>query len=239
MSYEAQGIYIKILCFMWKDSKDQCSIRNDDSEISNALGISKKKWLRIRAEILRNGDPILGQKKDKLISKKLQKISKKMKEYRKKQAEKGKKSGLTRGATVKQRLNNGSTTAEPKGQPKGNSSSSSSSSLSNNKKNKNYSQQEIDKMFNEIEEIWPRTEDMGKAKEKYIHLIIVKKIDPQRIMNGAIGYLRCEKSKGTEKWYIKHLKTFLYAGNVKRKIPPTFEQYEKYADPKYEIKARL
>lgn len=98
---------------------------------------------------------------------------------------------------------------------------------------------DINKEFEKLKEMWPRKEDMNKAKEKYLHLIMTKKIDPKRIMNAAIGYLRCEESKRTEKWYIKELKTFLYAGNQKRKIAPTFEQYEKYADPKYEIKAKL
>jgi len=141
---------------MWKDSRDQCSIRNDDFEISNALGISKKRWLKAKAEILRNGDPILAQKSNKLISKKLQKISKKMKDYRKKQAEKGKKSGLTRGTTVEPRLNHSSTIDEPKGEPKGNSSSSSSSSSSNAKdKKKNNMSQNFEKKWNELIKIWP------------------------------------------------------------------------------------
>ena len=104
----------------------------------------------------------------------------------------------------------------------------------NNKKGDDF-----EKEFEKLQEIWPRKEDMGKAKEKYFHLVMIKKIDPQRIMNAATGYLRCEKSKGTDKWYIKHLKTFLYAGSEKRKIPPTFEQYEQYADPKYKIKPSL
>jgi len=133
MSYEAQGIYMRILCFMWKDSKDQCSILNNDGMISQALGISKQKWLRNKKEILFDGDPILRKKRDKLISKRLQSESQKMMEYRQKQSEKGKKSAFTRGTAVKQRLNNGSTER----QPEGNSSSSSSSSPSNKESLKN------------------------------------------------------------------------------------------------------
>lgn len=121
---------MRILCFMWKDSKDQCSILNNDDMVSQALGISKQKWLRNKKEILFDGDPILKKKRNKLISKRLQLESQKMMEYRQMQAEKGRKSALTRGTKVKQRLNNGST----KEQPKGNSSSSSSSSSPDIKK---------------------------------------------------------------------------------------------------------
>ncbi len=129
MNYEAQGIYMRILCFMWNDSKDQCSILNDDNMISHALGISKQRWLKNKKEILFDGDPILKKKRNKLISKRLKMESQKLTEYRQMQSEKGKKSALIRGTTVKPRLNNGSTEK----QPKGNSSSSSSSSSLNTK----------------------------------------------------------------------------------------------------------
>jgi len=31
MSLAAQGAYLKLLCFMWTDSKDQCSIPDDNT----------------------------------------------------------------------------------------------------------------------------------------------------------------------------------------------------------------
>ena len=46
MSDAAQGVYIRLLAFMWKDSKDQCSIPNDDAQIAKALGKSEKKWMK-------------------------------------------------------------------------------------------------------------------------------------------------------------------------------------------------
>jgi len=88
------------------------------------------------------------------------------------------------------------------------SSNSNSNTNTNNNSNNNNAQNEI---FEELKEMWPRKEDMGKAKEKFLFLINTKKIDPQRILNAAIGYLRCEKSKGTDAWFIKYLKTFLNA----------------------------
>lgn len=123
MSYEAQGIYIALLCDMWNGSRDWCSIIDDDKAISKALGIPVKRWLSIRKEIQYQNDPLLRQNGRKLISNRLKKEAKKLKEYRRKQSEKGKKSALTRGTTVKPRLNHGATGR----QPEGNSSSSSSS----------------------------------------------------------------------------------------------------------------
>lgn len=134
MSYEAQGIYMRILCFMWKDSKDQCSILNNDDMVSQALGISKQKWLRNKKEILFDGDPILKKKRNKLISKRLQMESQKMMEYRQMQSEKGKISARARGAVVQQGLNNSLAEREPKD----NSSSSSSSSPLNKESLKNH-----------------------------------------------------------------------------------------------------
>jgi hypothetical protein len=117
----------------------------------------------------------------------------------------------------------------------GTSNPSSSSNQSNKKDSRESSIAESpgDRTFEEIWEIWPRKEDKGKAKEKYNFLINEKKIDPKRLQNAAIGYLRCEKSKGTEVDFIKYLKTFFYAGNPKKNIPGTWEGYEKYADDKY------
>jgi len=131
MSYESQGIYLKLLCFMWADSKDQCSLPNDDKALSSALGISLQKWKSIKKELWFNGDPIFVEKNGKIFSKRLRKEALKQKDYREGQAEKGRKSGHARNLRRKQRLNNGSTVAPTGDEPKGNSSSSSSSSNKN------------------------------------------------------------------------------------------------------------
>jgi len=137
ISYEAQGIYMKMLCFMWNDSKDQCSIPNDDRVIYKSLGITEKKWLKVKEEIFYKNDPIFLTNGTKIISKRLRKEIKKIRIYRKKQAEKGRKSAISRGATVEPRLNHGGNRKSTGSQPEVNSSSSSSSSITIKNKEKN------------------------------------------------------------------------------------------------------
>lgn len=122
MSLSAQGAYVKILCYMWSDSSDQCSILDDDELIARALSTTVEQWLELREEIQRKNDPIFQIKDGFLISKRLKQESTKQRKYRKTQSDKGKKS-------AQQRFNRGSTTV----QPKGNSLSSSSSSKEKDK----------------------------------------------------------------------------------------------------------
>jgi len=105
-------------------------------------------------------------------------------------------------------------------------------------KEKSIAHREALKIFDEIWKFWWRKEDQGKAKEKFLELIN-KGVDPEDIKKACIGYLRCEKSKGTGKWFIKYLKTFLYDGNEKRKIPSTWRPYVKYGDEKYKPEPKL
>ena len=127
MSLAAQGAYLKILCYMWADSKDQCSLEDNDELIARALGTSQETWMRLKNEIQHQSDPIFKEEKGYLISCRLKEEAMKQKKYRKLQSNKGLLSSL-------QRLNRGSTAVKPVYQPGANSSSSSSSS---NKKNKN------------------------------------------------------------------------------------------------------
>lgn len=184
MSYEAQGIYINILCFMWKDSRDQCSILDNDKSISRSLGISIRKWQSIKKEIQFDGDPLLMQKGNKLISKKLKKISRELREYRKKQAEKGRKSALSRQTTVQQRLSNGSTGREPEG----NSSSSSSSSKNKKKEKNNMSEKTFDILWKD----WPKE---GRFKKDYC----------QKKFNALCKAGKLERFKQTTRGYSEYL----------------------------------
>jgi len=104
MSLAAQGAYLKILCYMWADSKDQCSLEDNDELISRALGTSQETWMRLKTEIQHESDPIFKKEKGLLISERLREEALKQKKYRKLQAKKGKSSSL-------QRLNRGSTGA--------------------------------------------------------------------------------------------------------------------------------
>jgi len=140
MSYEAQGIYMKLLCFMWNDSKDQCSILNDDNLISKSLGISKKKWLKIKEEFFYKNDPIFLLNGNKIISPRLRKEIRKIRTYKKQQAEKGKKSGAVRRkrkrTAVEQRFPPVRTKREPNANQTRTKTKSSSSSSSSYKKDK-------------------------------------------------------------------------------------------------------
>jgi uncharacterized protein YdaU (DUF1376 family) len=117
MSLSAQGAYLKLLCFMWTDNKDQSSILDEDESLARAVGTSVEHWLEIRKEIQRENDPILETKQGRLISARLKYEADKQRKYRQLQSEKGTKS-------AQQRVNRGSTAV----QPEVNSSSSSSSS---------------------------------------------------------------------------------------------------------------
>ena len=90
MSFEAQGVYMKLLCFMWNDSRDQCSLPDDDEMIARALGATAEHWLKLRGEIQRENDPIFEQKKGRLVSKRLREEATKQRGYRQMQAAKGK-----------------------------------------------------------------------------------------------------------------------------------------------------
>lgn len=131
MSFAAQGVYMKLLCYMWNDSRTQYSILNDDNLLAQAIGLKIEDFLQIKLEIQNKKNPVLVEKNGYLISERLKHEALKQRKYRKLQAEKGLKS-------AQQRFNRGSTVVQPEGQPKVNSSSlsSSSSSVSNTKKQK-------------------------------------------------------------------------------------------------------
>lgn len=94
MSLAAQGAYLKLLCFMWKDSQDQCSIIDDDRAIATAIGVPCDIWKTLRSEIQFPGDPILeeeGNERRVLRSIRLQREAQKQRNYATQQAEKGKR----------------------------------------------------------------------------------------------------------------------------------------------------
>lgn len=94
MSLAAQGAYVKVLCFMWKDSKDQCSILDDDKAIATAIGVPCEDWLKLRAEIQFKGDEILKVREGTpryLCSERLKREAEKQRKYAETQAENGKR----------------------------------------------------------------------------------------------------------------------------------------------------
>ncbi len=73
MSYEAQGVYARLLAHMWADSPNQCSIENNPKMLSRLLGLSVKKFQKIFAEIQWPNDHIFLEEDGFLISKRLRK----------------------------------------------------------------------------------------------------------------------------------------------------------------------
>ncbi len=119
MSLEAQGAYIKLLCYMWNDSDDQCSLLDNDECLARAVGTTVEHWRKLRNEIQWESDPILNEKHGRLLSSRLRDAAASQRKYRKAQSDKGKRS-------AEQRFNRGSTAVQPKPQPETHSSSSSS-----------------------------------------------------------------------------------------------------------------
>lgn len=105
-------------------------------------------------------------------------------------------------------------------------------------KNKNKGIESKDALFEKWFARYPRHEDKGKAKEKWL-LLVDHGTSPQTLEDALTGYINCLNSNETERQFIKYAKTFLYVGNPKKKIPGTWEQYLPYADPKYKKKPRL
>jgi len=110
--------------------------------------------------------------------------------------------------------------------------------IEDNKKEDNKNKvKKFDQLFEKFWTRYPKKEHKGKAREKYMHLVKVKKVDPQKIEDALTGYINVEMSKGTERQYLMYAKTFLYPG--KKEEQGTWEEYIPYADPKYKYKPKL
>jgi len=107
------------------------------------------------------------------------------------------------------------------------------------KNGRELTEEEIEKRWQRWWKGYPRKEDEGKAREKYMFLVCRRKVDPDYLDDALIGYLKCEKSKGTDHFFLKYAKTFLYPGNPEKGTPGTWEQYLIYADTKYKIEPKL
>jgi len=120
-----------------------------------------------------------------------------------------------------------------------NSGLSLSRSIRKEGKKEERNNQKLNTFFEKWWERYPKKEDKGKAKEKYMHLVKVKKVNPEKLERALTGYIRCLRSKETPIEYVKHAKTFLYAGKEEEGIPGTWEQFLPYADDKYKEKPKL
>jgi len=73
MSLEAQGAYLRILCHMWLDSPDQCSIPiPSDESLARILSVSKSKVKKLLKEFSTDGMSIFQIREGRWVSKRLQ-----------------------------------------------------------------------------------------------------------------------------------------------------------------------
>jgi len=166
MTYEAQGIYMRILAYMWKDSKDQYSIPKNEIELSRMLGISKQKMKKNLAQIQKKDDSIFEETNTCYVSKRLREEVKKQKAFAEKKSEAGKK-GMEKRWHGKDNRKDNSVITEgiTEGITNDNSSSSSSSSSSpSTSKHKKIKHRHLDSVFLTKEEHQKLIEKFGKEK---------------------------------------------------------------------------
>lgn len=131
------------------------------------------------------------------------------------------------------------TDGKPMAKMAASSSSPSSSSTSTPSSKDTRGQEELNLLFEKWWDRYPKKEDKGKGKEKWLTLVVGKKVDPQEIEDALTGYINILNNEQTPVKFIKQAKTFLFNGNEKKKIESTWRPYIKYSDPKYKSKAPL
>lgn len=101
---------------------------------------------------------------------------------------------------------------------------------------KTYGQPELDRLFEKWWLRYPKKVDKGEAKRKWLTNVVTNRVDPETLEDALTGYINTLNKNETPVYYAKHGKTFLYPGNKAKKIPPTWEQFLEFADPKYRAK---
>jgi uncharacterized protein YdaU (DUF1376 family) len=207
MSFAAQGAYMKLLCFMWMDSSDQCSVIDNNDFLARAIGTSVEQWLSLRTEIQCDADPILEEKNGLLVSARLRHEAAGQRKRRKAQSENGKRS-------AQRRLNHGSATVQPSHQPKGNSSSSSASSPSTSRKEEEgASPLSLLPDGFAVEEVLATWNDIPGAKA-----VAAKYLSPGRGIHRRITTLTVQHKQDAREWWgsvfdaVKAQQFFLFSG---------------------------
>ena len=91
MSFAAQGVYFRLLCHMWSDSKNYCSIEKNSAGIARLLGVTEPESNQLLTEIQHEGDPLFQERGGKYISKRLKSVRAQQVAYRKAKSDAGKK----------------------------------------------------------------------------------------------------------------------------------------------------
>lgn len=196
MSLAAQGAYMKILCFMWKDSQDQCSIIDDDRAIATAIGVPCEIWKDLREEIQFPGDPILQKEGRYMRSGRLKREAEKQQNYVRRQAEKGKCGAEKR---WKKHAGQGHSTSHAPAIAQGMTENSSSSSSSILKKEKNEHPATPVYLngsragFQIFWDAFPKKRNKGKAEQAWL------KLKPDEVLLGTM-LSKIEQATHTPDW---------------------------------------
>lgn len=80
LNYEEKGIYFEMLCHMWNDSENQCSIENNTEILRKILHISTKKTQKILKIFMQPGLELFKVEGNMLVSKRLSEEKEKQKQ---------------------------------------------------------------------------------------------------------------------------------------------------------------
>lgn len=72
LTLEEQGAYMRILALMWTYETGDCSLPDDPAIVSQLLGISQKKWRKIREKLVESPHAVLTVEDGKLVNSRLQ-----------------------------------------------------------------------------------------------------------------------------------------------------------------------
>ena len=98
MSLAAQGAYISIIADMWCDSKDQCSVLDNNAFLAKALGVEMTTWQELRREIQEPSEPLLQERDGRLYCKRLAETLARQQAHREEQARRGQRGGDAKAA---------------------------------------------------------------------------------------------------------------------------------------------
>ena len=136
MNAEEIGVHILLMCYAWRESKDQCSLPNDINKFACWGRVSEKKFKKISKKVFCAWEVA----EDKILQKGLQKQALAQNKRRKKLAKNGRKGGLAKRksalkneASAKQEESKSSAKKKQMPSPSSSTASSSSTSINSSK----------------------------------------------------------------------------------------------------------
>lgn len=203
LNYEEKGVYHTLLCHMWNDSDDQCSIENDEELLREILHLPKKKFGKIFKKIQRPGSEIFEICQNRLVSKRL-------KEEKEKQME----LSIKRQDAANKRWGKKESKSNASALQKECSAFASSTPTASSLKEKNTppiplggDSEGYSPEFEALWEIYPRKLEKIKAYKAYKARI--KETKHEILLQAVRHYAELCRKAGKEQRHIKQPKTFL------------------------------